>query len=104
MPLLEVLGVAPVNERVVFDRNHVATAGVSAGIDGALSLVAKLYGDDLAATIQLMIEYDPVPPFDTGSVNKAPDAMVAHVRSMAGGFQKERLAAAHAAASRVGIS
>ncbi len=103
LPLLEVLGVTPVSERVVVDRNHIATAGVSAGIDGALSLVAELYDDDLARTIQLLIEYDPQPPFDAGSPATAPADLTDRIRSLTEGFRSQRLDAARAAARRLGL-
>lgn len=65
------LGVQVVDERVVWDGAVLTAAGVSAGIDGALSLAAHLSGDDVARTIQLGIEYDPQPPFDAGSPERA---------------------------------
>ena len=52
----------------------ITSAGVSSGIDMALTLLAKISGDEFAQTIQLLIEYDPQPPFDTGSTSKAPPA------------------------------
>jgi transcriptional regulator GlxA family with amidase domain len=64
-------GATPVEERVVFDGKMVAAAGVSAGIDMALALVAKEFGALLAQSIQLGIEYDPAPPFATGSLRAA---------------------------------
>jgi transcriptional regulator GlxA family with amidase domain len=70
------LGAVPVSERVVFDGKIVTAAGVSAGIDMALALVAKLAGETTAQAIQLGIEYDPQPPFDAGSPSKAPAAVV----------------------------
>lgn len=69
-------GATPVSERVVFDGKVVAAAGVSAGIDMALSLVAKEFGALLAQSIQLGIEYDPAPPFATGSLRVAPPAVI----------------------------
>jgi putative intracellular protease/amidase len=74
------LGAVPVPERVVFDGKIVTAAGVSAGIDMALALAAKVAGDDVAQAIQLGIEYDPQPPFDSGSPEKAPAAIVALLR------------------------
>ena len=69
---LEGFGAPPVrDERVVIDGKYVTAAGVSAGIDMALTLAAQVAGDDVAKTIQLGIEYDPQPPFDSGSVDKA---------------------------------
>ena len=65
-------GATPVNERVVIDGKIVTAAGVSSGIDMALTLAAHIGGDDLSRTLQLGIEYDPQPPFDSGSEAKAP--------------------------------
>jgi putative intracellular protease/amidase len=66
------LGVTPVSERVVFDGKYVTAAGVSAGIDMALTLAGRVAGDETAQAIQLMIEYDPQPPYDAGSPGRAP--------------------------------
>lgn len=71
MPELAPLGVRPVAERVVEDGKYVTAAGVSAGIDMALQLAGRLAGEETARAIQLAIEYDPRPPFDAGSVEKA---------------------------------
>lgn len=68
-------GAEPTEQRVVFQDKIVTGAGVSAGIDLALEVVAKLSGPDVAQSIQLLIEYDPRPPFDTGSPSKAPQAV-----------------------------
>jgi transcriptional regulator GlxA family with amidase domain len=65
------LGAVPVAERVVFEPPVVTAAGVSAGIDMALALTARELGDDAARAIQLAIEYDPDPPFDAGTPEKA---------------------------------
>jgi len=77
---LRELGAEPVSERVVFDGKLVTAAGVSAGIDMALTLAARIAGDGVAQTIQLGIEYDPQPPFDAGSPAKAPAEIVAALR------------------------
>jgi putative intracellular protease/amidase len=78
------LGAEATAERVVFDGKIVTAAGVSAGIDMALALVARIAGDELAQAIQLGIEYDPQPPFQSGSPEKAPteivDAVLAYSR------------------------
>jgi putative intracellular protease/amidase len=66
------LGVRPVSERVVFDGKYVTAAGVSAGIDMGLTLAGRVAGDETAQAIQLMIEYDPQPPYDAGSPDRAP--------------------------------
>jgi putative intracellular protease/amidase len=76
-------GAEPVAERVVVDGKIVTAAGVSAGIDMALQLTALQYGDDLARGIQLGIEYDPDPPFDSGSPEKADPQLVELVRAVA---------------------
>ena len=81
MDTLRGLGATPVSERVVFDGKVVTAAGVSAGIDMALSLAAKIAGDDVARAIQLGIEYDPQPPFDAGSPRTAPPAIVELLQS-----------------------
>ncbi len=77
------LGAEPTPERVVFDGKLVTAAGVSAGIDMALALAAKIAGEQVAQAIQLGIEYDPQPPFDAGSPRKAPTAIVEAVRARA---------------------
>jgi cyclohexyl-isocyanide hydratase len=80
MKELERLGAIPCNARVVWDRSIVTGAGVSAGIDLALSLVAVLRGPVEAQRIQLAIEYDPQPPFNAGTPDKAPVAIVEQLR------------------------
>jgi transcriptional regulator GlxA family with amidase domain len=75
------LGAVPVRERVVFDGKIVTAAGVSAGIDMALALAAAVAGETVAQAIQLGIEYDPRPPFDAGSPEKAPADVVELLRS-----------------------
>ena len=78
---LREMGAEPVSERVVFDGKIVTAAGVSAGIDMALTLAARVAGDAVAQAIQLGIEYDPQPPLDAGSPGKAPAVIVEAVRS-----------------------
>jgi len=73
-------GAEPVSERVVIDGKVITAAGVSAGIDMALTLAARLAGDDLAQAIQLGIEYDPHPPFRSGSPATAAPEIVELVR------------------------
>jgi len=75
-------GAEPVAERVVEDGKVMTAAGVSAGIDMALTLTARLTHDDVAKAIQLGIEYDPAPPFDAGSPEKADEALVELVRGL----------------------
>jgi putative intracellular protease/amidase len=76
LELLGALGADAVAERVVFHGRIVTAAGVSAGIDMGLALAARVAGDEVAQGIQLGIEYDPDPPFDAGSPDKAPPAVV----------------------------
>ncbi|HYM55543.1 MAG TPA: DJ-1/PfpI family protein [Solirubrobacteraceae bacterium] len=75
------LGAELVSERVVFDGKIVTAAGVSAGIDMALTLAAAIAGEQVAQAIQLGIEYDPQPPFDAGSPAKAPAEIVELLRA-----------------------
>lgn len=65
------LGVEVGTERVVVDRNRYTGGGVTAGIDFALTVAAALYGEEIAKITQLLMEYDPAPPFDVGSPEKA---------------------------------
>ena len=78
---LEELGATPTSRRVVehLDQRIVTAAGVSSGIDMALRLSELLVDADAARAMQLMIEYDPQPPFDAGSVDKAGDAVMARL-------------------------
>lgn len=64
-------GVEVVEDRVVWQGNHISAAGVSAGIDMALALTDRVHGPELAKALQLVIEYDPQPPFDSGALGKA---------------------------------
>ena len=75
------LGATPVSERVVFDGKYVTAAGVSSGIDMGLTLAGHLAGDRTAQAIQLMIEYDPQPPYDAGSPDRAPAELVRGMRA-----------------------
>ena len=76
-------GVTAIDDRRVVPQGKVVTAaGVSAGIDMALWLAAQIAGDDIAKAIQLGIEYDPQPPFDSGSVAKADPDLVTFLRAL----------------------
>ena len=77
---LSEFGAEPVAERVVEDGKVITAAGVSAGIDMALTLAARIAGDEVAQAIQLGIEYDPDPPFDAGSPSKASSEVIGMVR------------------------
>ncbi|MFF2025364.1 DJ-1/PfpI family protein [Streptomyces sp. NPDC058171] len=81
---LRAAGAEPSAERVVFDGKYVTAAGVSAGIDMGLTLVGKIAGDRAARSVQLVLEYDPQPPYDAGSPEKAPADLVAEWRARAG--------------------
>jgi transcriptional regulator GlxA family with amidase domain len=89
---LAALGARPVSERVVRHGKIVTAAGVSAGIDMALELVSLIHGEEAAKAIQLGIEYDPQPPFDSGSLEKAPPATVDAVRAAFDAAEREVLA------------
>ncbi|MCB5906047.1 DJ-1/PfpI family protein [Streptomyces pinistramenti] len=77
---LPAYGAEPTGERVVFDGKYVTAAGVSSGIDMGLSLVGRIAGDTVAQTVQLVIEYDPQPPYDAGAPQKAPAEVTAQLR------------------------
>ena len=80
-PELEALGASPTAQRVVehLDLRLITAAGVSSGIDMAIRLVELLVDDTAAMAAQLMVEYDPQPPFDCGSIAKASDVVVRRV-------------------------
>jgi transcriptional regulator GlxA family with amidase domain len=80
--LLESLGAEYTEERVVIEGKIVTAAGVSSGIDMALTLAGLVGGTVTAEAIQLSIEYDPQPPYDSGSVAKAEPSTVELVRSL----------------------
>ena len=79
---LAALGANPVEERVVLRGKIVTAAGVSAGIDMALTLAARIAGEEVAKAIQLGIEYDPQPPFDSGHPRKAAPETVQIIAEM----------------------
>jgi putative intracellular protease/amidase len=83
--LLESLGARPVSRRVVRQGRLITAAGVSSGIDMALTLAAHIAGEEVAKGIQLAIEYDPQPPFDSGSPAKSAPAVVEAVTALARG-------------------
>jgi putative intracellular protease/amidase len=78
---LRAFGAEPTLERVVEQGKVITSAGVSSGIDMALTLVARIAGDEVAQAVQLGIEYDPQPPFDAGSPEKAPEPIVEFLRA-----------------------
>ncbi len=84
--VLPLLGATPVRARYVKDRNRITGAGVTSGIDFGLRVVAEFRGEDVARTIQLMAEYDPQPPYASGSPETARPRTVAEVRTIAKGL------------------
>jgi cyclohexyl-isocyanide hydratase len=101
--LLPFFGAIPVNERVVVDGNWVFAAGVTAGIDGALRLAAELRGEAGAQTIQLHMVYAPEPPFNSGTPETAPAAILAQARQAVQRITTQREATARRIATRLGI-
>lgn len=77
---LAAAGVQVGTERVVIDRNRISGGGVTAGIDFGLEIAKLLYGEEIAKIVQLSIEYDPAPPFDVGSPEKAGTDLVNKAR------------------------
>lgn len=98
---LGLLGAEPVSERVVRDRNRISGAGVTSGIDFALTLVAEIAGDAVAKSVQLQMEYDPEPPFTSGSPHTAPPQEVEQARAKMAEFLATRRAATKRAALRL---
>jgi cyclohexyl-isocyanide hydratase len=101
--LLPFFGAIPVNERVVVDGSYIFAAGVTAGIDGALRLAAELRGDDAARTIQLYMEYAPKPPFDSGTPETAPPAILRQARLSVQEMTAQREVTARRIAARLGV-
>lgn len=87
---LALFGAEPVAERVVVDGHIVTGAGVTSGIDFALTLAAKLFGPDAAQRAQLFMEYDPAPPFPGGSPASSDPALTALIRDETRDFQEWR--------------
>lgn len=98
---LAAFGVIPVRERVVMDRNRVTGGGVTAGIDFALTLTAAIRGEAHARLVQLSLEYDPAPPFDSGSPDRADAATLARYQALAARGAPGRDARTQAAAARL---
>ncbi len=98
---LALFGAIPVKDRVVFDRNRVTGGGVTAGIDFGLALAARVAGDDHARFIQLSLEYDPAPPFDAGTPDKAGAAEMERYRALVAKHAGNRTDRYRAAATRM---
>jgi len=104
MHLLPFFGAIPVNKRVVTDGNLVCAAGVTAGIDGALQVAADLRGVEVAQAIQLGIAYAPEPPFNSGTPESAPPAVLERVQLSYQAVAEQREQTARRVAERLGIS
>jgi cyclohexyl-isocyanide hydratase len=102
--LLHYFGAIPVDARVVEDGNMVCAAGVTAGIDGALTVVARLRGDEVAQLIQLYMAYAPEPPFDAGTPERAPASVLAQARAAASKITEQREVTAKRIEARLGLS
>ncbi len=100
--MLPLFGAEPVQARHVIDRNRATGGGVTAGIDFALALMARIAGDDVARAVQLALEYDPAPPFDAGSPAKAGEALVGVYTDRANRLAPTRKADLIASARRLG--
>ena len=98
---LALLGVEVVAERVVVDRDRITGGGITAGIDFGLVVASHLCGEDVAKTIQLSLEYNPAPPFDAGSPEKAGSALVEKVKALGSELLEISLKATKEAASRL---
>lgn len=101
---LRLFGAAPVAARTVVDRNRVTGGGVTAGIDFALTLTAMLRGEEHAELVQLALEYDPQPPFDAGSPERADPALVETYRKRAARMAPDRDAELASLAASRGFS
>lgn len=102
--LLALFGATPVDARVVEDDKFVFAAGVTAGIDGALRVAARLRGDEAAQSIQLYMAYAPEPPFDAGTPERAPPQVVARARAAAREITERREATARRIGARMGLA
>ena len=102
MEFLALYGATPEKTRVCVDRNRVTGGGVTAGIDFALTLVSILIDRPTAQTIQLRLEYNPAPPFDSGSPDTAPPEILARVKERNAAGQERRRVANQRAAARLG--
>ena len=101
LDLLPLFGAQPVNERVVIDRNRITGGGVTAGIDFGLVVAAEVYGANVVQAIQLSIEYNPQPPFQSGSPQSAPADVVQRMAQARQPMQSNRRIIAERAAARL---
>jgi cyclohexyl-isocyanide hydratase len=100
---LALLGAIPVREKVVVDGHIVTGAGVTSGIDFALTLATILEGEQTAREIQLQIEYDPNPPYNSGSPNTAAPAIVEAVKARLARLNEERRVVAARVGRKLGV-
>jgi cyclohexyl-isocyanide hydratase len=101
MDHLAPLGAVPVNTRVCVDRNRITGGGVTAGIDFALTLVSIMVDRKTAEAIQLRLEYNPAPPFNSGSPDTAPPEVLALMKERIAPYAKRRAEAVTRAAARL---
>jgi cyclohexyl-isocyanide hydratase len=102
--LLSYFGAIPVKERVVVDGNLVSAAGITAGIDGALTVASLLRGDAVAQHIQLDIQYAPEPPFNAGIPETAPPEVLAVAKAAYQPITDARLKTAREVSVRLGVA
>jgi cyclohexyl-isocyanide hydratase len=98
--VLSSLGAIPVEARYVVDRNRITAGGITSGIDFALRIAAKLRGDDYARSLELTLEYDPQPPFASGTLKKAPARISKATKKMYEPLNASAMAAAARVRSR----
>lgn len=102
MDNLSAFGAVPTKTRVCVDRNRVTGGGVTAGIDFALTLVSKLVDETTAQAIQLRLEYNPAPPFNSGSPDTAPSEVLALIQERIAPYKARRAEAVARAAAKLG--
>jgi len=101
--LLPLMGATTKEDRVVEDRNRITAGGVTAGIDFGLTLAARLKGEDVAKRIELLIEYDPRPPFAAGTPGQAGSGLTEDVLRRRGALIREAEIVSRAAGAKLGI-
>ena len=101
---LKMLGIEVSTERVVIDRNRITGGGVTAGIDFALVIAAQLYDEDTAKRLQLILEYNPAPPFNTGSPETAGTVLVEKIKQSTEKLLSTNLAVAQRVSKRLSLS
>lgn len=97
---LAAFGAIPVEARVVIDRNRISGGGVTAGIDFAFFVAAKLCGEDFAKRLQVLLEYQPEPPFDI-TVQNAPPELLTEIRATSAPWLRSRAAAGQRAIAKL---